>query len=189
MHRIIKALLHLIAVIGLIAITSATPAQAYERVEVVRGEQSYEPVKVVHSEQAQAGPYRLAVGFSTWPLRAMQSLDFTFVPEGGIGGKSGTLTLIAPDGTEQAGPLVRHPRKREVWGLDIHALPDQGRWTLRFAVKGPNGPGTGDVAINVLEQPGPPLGVSWAISSVPVLGLAALIITAWRRTRPQVVRP
>ncbi|MEV0167581.1 hypothetical protein [Nonomuraea fuscirosea] len=188
MTRTVQALFHLFGVIGLVAAMSGTPAaaQPYERVQVVPSEQPYEPVKVVPREQVQAGPYRLAVGFSTWPLRAMQSLDFSFLPEGGIGGKNGTLTLIAPDGAEHQGRLVRHPRKREVWGLDIVALPEQGRWTLRFAV---NGPGTGDAVINVLEQPGPPLGISWAISSVPVIGLVALIVTAWRRTRPRLSRP
>ncbi len=181
MRRTALRLLNLIGAIGLIGLSgvmSGTPAVA----------QPYEPVKAVHSEQVQAGPYRLTVGFSAWPLKAMQSLDFTFVPGGGIGGKSGTITLIGPDGARQESRLVRHPRNRQVWGLDILALPDQGRWTLRFAVNGPSGSGTGDVVVNVLEQPGPPLGISWAISSVPVLGLITLIVTAWRRTWPSAAR-
>lgn len=85
--------------------------------------------------------------------------------------------------------LVRHPRNRKVWGLDIQALPQQGRWTLRFALNGPSGSGTGDVAITVLEQPGPPMGISWAISSLPLLGLVTLIVTGWRRTWPPSAQP
>ena len=179
MRRTALTLLNLIGAIGLISVMAGAPAMA----------QPYEPVKVVHSEQVQAGPYRLTAGFSTWPVKAMQSLDFTFVPEGGIGGKSGTLTLIAPDGGRQQDNLVRHPRNRKVWGLDIQALPQQGRWTLRFALNGPSGSGTGDVAITVLEQPGPPMGISWAISSLPLLGLVTLIVTGWRRTWPPSAQP
>lgn len=146
---------------------------------------AYEPVNVVHTERVQAGPYSLTVGFSTWPVKALQSLDFTFVPDGGIEGRSGTLSVSRPDG-KRAGrpdPLVRHPRKLEVWGLDITALPDPGDWTLAFAVDGPDGPGTGRLVLPVQEQPGPPMGLSWAISTVPLFGLVALIVIAWRRTR------
>ena len=50
---------------------------------------AYPPVDIVHTEQVTAGPYHLTVGFSTWPIRAMRSLDFTFMPDGGIAGKSG----------------------------------------------------------------------------------------------------
>ena len=78
-----KTLLALAAVAGLLFATAA-PANAYE------------PVNIVHTEHVQAGPYSLTVGFSTWPLKAMQSLDFTFIPEGGIEDKSGTLTMLGP---------------------------------------------------------------------------------------------
>jgi hypothetical protein len=167
-----RTLTALATVAGLLFAT-AVPANAYE------------PVGIVHTEHVQAGPYGMTVGFSTWPLRAMQSLDFTFIPDGGIADKSGTLVMINPEGgRNRTQPLVRHPRKRDVWGLDVRSLSRPGEWTFRFAVTGPAGPGTGELrALPVLDQPGPPMGLSWAISTLPLIGLVALVVAAWRRTR------
>jgi hypothetical protein len=167
-----KTLLALAAVAGLLFATAA-PANAYE------------PVNIVHTEHVQAGPYTMTIGFSTWPLKAQQSLDFTFIPDGGIEDKSGTLTMINPEGGKnRVQPLVRHPRKRDVWGLDVRSMPRPGEWTFRFTVNGPAGSGTGDLrALPVLAQPGPPMGVSWAISTLPLIGLVVLVVVAWRRTR------
>ncbi|SEQ90051.1 hypothetical protein SAMN05216188_106138 [Lentzea xinjiangensis] len=145
---------------------------------------AFEPVNVVHTEKVQAGPYDLTVGFSTWPVKAMQSLDFTFAPEDGIAGKSGVLSMSWNGELVDDGPLARHPRKRDVWGLDIQALPEPGTWTFTFAIDGPAGPATGELKnLQVMEQPGPPMGLSWAISTIPLFGLIALIVIAWRRTR------
>ncbi|GAA2819488.1 hypothetical protein [Crossiella cryophila] len=147
---------------------------------------AYEPVNVVHAETVQAGPYKLTVGFSTWPLKALQSLDFSFAPEGGIQGRSGKLTVLGPETTrEYPRPLVRHPRKREVWGLDVQSLPTEGNWTLKFTVDGAQGAGSGQLSVPVLEQPGPPMGLSWAISTLPLFGLVGLLVVAWRRSRPE----
>jgi len=167
-----RTLMALAAAAGLLFL-SAAPADAYE------------PVNIVHTERVQVGPYGLTIGFSTWPLRAEQSLDFTFIPDGGIEGKSGTLTTVSPlGGSPRPQQLVRHPRKREVWGLDVRSLSREGDWTFRFAINGPAGSGTGELrGLNVLEQPGPPMGVSWAISTLPLIGLVVLIVVAWRRTR------
>ena len=145
---------------------------------------AYAPVTIVHTETVHAGPYELTVGFSTWPIRAMQSLDFTFNPDGGIVGRSGTITLTGVEG-EYSEPLSRHPRKREVWGLDVQSIPASGDWILRFDLAGSNGRGTGELPLTVLEQPGPPLALSWSISTLPLLGLIALFVVATRRsTKP-----
>ncbi|MDX8033330.1 hypothetical protein SK803_24190 [Lentzea sp. BCCO 10_0856] len=169
-----KTLLGLLGTVGLL-LGLASPALAFE------------PVNVVHTEKVQAGPYNLTVGFSTWPVKAMQSLDFTFAPEDGITGKQGTLTMVWGSELMEDGPLARHPRKREVWGLDIHAMPAPGTWTLRFDIDGPAGPATGELKnLQVMEQPGPPMGLSWAISTIPLFGLIGLIVIAWRRTRSTV---
>ncbi|MFB9905705.1 hypothetical protein [Allokutzneria oryzae] len=146
---------------------------------------AYEPVNVVHTERVQVGPYGLTVGFSTWPVRAMQSLDFTFIPDDGIQGKSGTLRQT-PEGSERGRttPLARHPRKREVWGLDIRSLDLPGNWTLKFAIDGPAGRGEGALTgLKVLDQPGPPLALSWSVSALPLLGLIGFLGVAWRRTK------
>ncbi|GAA4541915.1 hypothetical protein [Amycolatopsis samaneae] len=172
-----RSLTRVLAALGTVAgllFLSAAPAGAYE------------PVNIVHTEHVQAGPYGMTVGFSTWPLRAMQSLDFTFIPDGGIADKSGTLSLRDPemDHFYRPAPLARHPRKLDVWGLDIQSLPSQGDWTFRFTITGPAGTATGELpGLRVLEQPGPPMGVSWTISTIPLLVLAALVVLAWRRTR------
>ncbi|MEO3796662.1 hypothetical protein ABGB14_41245 [Nonomuraea sp. B10E15] len=167
-----KIVIVVLGVIGLMLTLTATA-------------QAEEPVKAVHTEQVQAGPYRVTVGFSVWPLKAMQSLDFTFMPDGGIDGKSGTLTVTGPDGVGHEMPLVRHPGRRDVWGLDVQSLDEQGQWSFRFAVDGPKGRGAGELTLDLLEQPGPPLGISWTISTGPLLGLVALIVVGWRRVRPR----
>ncbi|MGC4943103.1 hypothetical protein [Kribbella sp. DT2] len=142
------------------------------------------PVRVVHTEQVQAGPYTLKIGFSVWPLRALQSLDFTFRPADGISGKTGTLTRVSPDGASEETPLVRHPRALDVWGLDIAALGDEGDWTFRFAVDGPQGQAVGELTgLAVLEQPGPPLWLSWSIGAVPLGVLVVTVGVAWSRSR------
>jgi len=137
---------------------------------------------VVHTEHVQVGPYPVTVGFTVWPLRAMQSLDFTFEPDDGIAGKSGTLTAIAPDGREETDRLSRHPRNRGVWGLDVESLDSPGTWTLRFTIDGPQGEGTGDLAVDVLEQPGPPLALSWLVGLTPLALTLAFFAVVWMRT-------
>lgn len=174
-----RTLVTLAATIALLFGT-ALPAWAFE----------IEPIHIVHTERVRAGPYDITVGFSTWPLRAMQSLDFTFTPDDGIAGRSGTIEAIGPEAqtVETLGPegylmpLARHPREREVWGLDVQSLPTPGNWTFRFTVDGPDGRGVGELRnLDVLEQPGPPFAVSWAISTLPLLGLIVVIGVAWRR--------
>jgi hypothetical protein len=142
----------------------------------------------VHTETVQAGPYVVTVGFSKWPLRALQSLDFTFAPDGGIAGKSGTLMIQGPGqliGIDQGGQLVRHPRDRTVWGLDIESLSTPGTYSFQFSINGPKGTGQGTLAgITVLDQPGPPLALSSTVGSLPWAGLVVFLAIAWRRTRP-----
>ncbi|MBP2336197.1 hypothetical protein JOF41_002375 [Saccharothrix coeruleofusca] len=156
-------------------LATATPALAYE------------PVEIVHTEQVQVGPYPVTVGFSEWPLRGLHSLDFTFMPEGGIADRSGTVELM-PDADPSSGetePLSRHPRKREVWGLDVYALDDPGPWTLRFSVDGPLGRGEGVLPrLSVLEQPGPPMALSWSMSVIPMIMGVLFLVVVWRRSRP-----
>ena len=36
---------------------------------------AYAPVNIVHTERVQVGPYGVTIGFSTWPIRAMRSMD------------------------------------------------------------------------------------------------------------------
>jgi hypothetical protein len=118
----------------------------------------------------------------------MQSLDFTFAPDGGLTGKSGTLSMTRPgmkSGMRGVSALSRHPRERSVWGLDIRSLSTAGQWSFTFDINGPQGQGTGTLNnITVLEQPGPPLALSWTLCALPVLGLIAFLAVAWRRHRP-----
>jgi hypothetical protein len=168
LSRIAVVLAAVVASLGL-----AAPAMAYP------------PVGVVHTEQVQAGPYAITVGFSSWPIRAMRSLDFTFAPVGGISGKSGIVGIFPPGGRGRIKPLARHPRKRDVWGLDIESLDRAGVYAFRFDVNGPRGRGEGTLdGVEVLGQPGPPLALSWTVGSLPLVALVTLIVVAWRRVRP-----
>ena len=149
---------------------------------------AYTPVDIVHAEHVQVGPYNVTVGFSVWPIRAMQSLDFTFMPDGGIAGKSGTLQMegpgVKPD--EHLTKLVRHPRKLDSWGLDVKALNAAGSYNFTFVIDGPAGHGQGTLSgLTVLDQPGPPLGLSWMIGSLPFVGMVMFLVIAWRRVQPR----
>jgi hypothetical protein len=158
-----------------LCLAGATPAIAYT------------PVGIVHTERVQAGPYGVTLGFSTWPIRAMRSLDFTFIPDGGIAGKSGTLHLDGPgvQSDEHVTPLVRHPRKLASWGLDVKAFNSPGTYSFGFVIDGPRGRGEGTLrGVKILDQPGPPLALSWVVGSLPFIGLVVFLGVAWRRTRP-----
>lgn len=164
----------LLAVTGL-GLVAAGPAAAYQ------------PVNIVHTEHVQVGPYDVMVGYTTWPIRAMQSLDFTFLPAGGIAGKSGTLKINGPDrhATRRVQPLVRHPRKRDSWGLDVKSLNASGTYSFTFAIDGPQGHGVGTLrGVQVLDQPGPPLPLSWTLGLLPLAGLLIFLVVVWRRMRP-----
>lgn len=148
---------------------------------------AYQPVNIVHTEHVQVGPYDVAVGFTTWPIRAMQSLDFTFLPADGIAGKSGTLKIEGPDhhAARRAQELVRHPRKRDSWGLDVKSLNASGDYSFTFTIDGPQGHGVGTLTgLKVLAQPGPPLPLSWMLALLPLAGLLIFLVVVWRRMRP-----
>jgi hypothetical protein len=158
-----------------VSLAGATPVMAYA------------PVDVVHTERVQAGPYVVTVGFTTWPIRAMRSLDVTFLPDGGIAGKSGVLVMdgpgVKPD--QHVRLLVRHPRRRDSWGLDTKAFGAPGSYSFTFVLDGPLGHGRGTLSgVTVLQQPGPALALSWSIASLPLIGLVAFLAVAWRRTQP-----
>ena len=144
----------------------------------------------VHRTEVQVGPYPVVVEFSEWPMRAERSVDIFIEPAGGIADKSGTFRLIAP-GIQPGGdagpafPLVRHPRQRDAWGLDLIALPWAGDWTLELTIDGPAGRGTGTLgAVSLLERPGPPAAASWLVGALPVGFLVWLLVRSWRHVRP-----
>jgi hypothetical protein len=139
-----------------------------------------------HHETIQAGPYTVTVGFSEWPIRAERSLDITFEPEGGIAGKTATIEITNPNGDwYEVGPLGRHPRQRDLWGLDLIALPTPGKWSIELTVTGPEGTGAGTLTgVPVLERPGPPLWPIWLIAALPLVFLVWLGIRGWRSVRP-----
>jgi hypothetical protein len=173
--------------IGLV-VGLAAPAQAATT-------QDYAPVQILHQERLAVGPYELTVGFSAWPVRARQSLDFTFEPTGGIDRFAGTLAVVSPTGEADdlrrppgVAGLPRHPRQPDVWGLDVFALDEPGDWTFTFGLDGPQGPATATMTVPVLEQPGPPVGLSWLISTVPLFLIVGLLATGVVRGGRQPVR-
>lgn len=53
-------------------------------------------------------------------------------------------------------------------------------------INGPQGQGTGTLHdVTVLNRPGPPLALSWAVRSLPFVPLIAFLVVAWRRTGPR----
>ena len=103
---------------------------------------------------------------------------------GDIADKSGRLIVQGP-GFDRGGDgsrLVRHPRKRDTWGLDTQALDTPGTYSFEFIIDGPQGEGQGTLnGVTVLDQPGPPLPLSWAVGSLPFGALLAFLVIAWRR--------
>lgn len=141
-----------------------------------------------HHLEVQAGPYPVEVGFSEWPPLAERSLDITFTPAGGIADKTATLTMVGPEGEDfqNSGPLGRHPRQRELWGLDLIALPLEGDWTLELAIDGPQGVGAATIGpIAVGPRPGPPAPVAYLVGILPLVAVAGLVAAGWRRVRPR----
>lgn len=138
-----------------------------------------------HQERLQAGPYAVDVGFSEWPVRAERSVDITFAPVDGIAGKTATVALIPPSGEEWESPLGRHPRDREIWGLDLIALPQSGPWTIGLTIDGPAGTASGLLeGVPLLERPGPPVAPLWLLGILPLIFLVWLTVRAWRAVRP-----
>lgn len=188
MRRLAAGLVTLGLLLGFAAPAQAATAQTATT-------QDYAPVEIVHQERLAVGPYELTVGFSTWPVRAQRSLDFTFEPTGGIDRFTGTLVVTSPSGEENNARrppgldgLPRHPRQPDVWGLDVLALDEPGDWTFTFGLDGAQGPATATMTVPVLEQPGPPLGLSWLISTVPLFVIVGLLAVAVVRGGRQPVR-
>ena len=155
-----------------------------------------QPPKIVHTENVKVGPYSVTIGFSRWHVQEDNTLDFTFSPEGGIADKTGTITMLVPTTSkinadaaekeywEEPLPLTRYARDRDIWGIDVTSLPDEGQWKFKFEIDGPQGKGTGSLDVVLLARPAflPPL-VNWAIGLLPLIGLIALISVAWRRAK------
>ncbi|MFI8986312.1 hypothetical protein ACIG63_14830 [Streptomyces antimycoticus] len=50
---------------------------------------------------------------------------------------------------------------------------------------GPAGHGRGTPRnVGVLDQPGPPLAISWTVCAVPPVGMLAYLAVGWRRDKP-----
>ncbi|MBE1593261.1 hypothetical protein ACFPOI_21585 [Nonomuraea angiospora] len=154
------------------------------------------PGEIVHTETvSMSDGAPITVGFTKWPIRSLQSLDFTFEPAGGIDGRTGLLTTVSPSGDRRglkgivlqrrgdAIVLPRHPRADQVWGLDVVSLPEEGTWRFEFAVENAGRTSSGVLPIQAIEQPGPPLGLSWTIALLPWAPVVALAAAGWMRTR------
>ncbi|GLW09380.1 hypothetical protein Misp01_45090 [Microtetraspora sp. NBRC 13810] len=154
------------------------------------------PGEIVHTETVRMSDRSaINVSFTEWPIRALQSLDFVFEPTGGIEGRTGWVTTVSPTGDRRglkgivlqrrgdSVVLPRHPRARQVWGLDVVSLPEEGTWRFEFAVRGPGGTSTGVLPIRAIEPPGPPLTLSWTIALAPWAPVALLLAHGWRRGR------
>ncbi|MBB5957191.1 hypothetical protein FHS29_003784 [Saccharothrix tamanrassetensis] len=157
-----------------------------------------EPLTIVHSERVPLGNGTLTASFTDWPVKAGRSLDFTFEPDGGIEGRTGTVRAITPSGEPKALGIVgldgeadmelqRHPLARHAWGLDVVALPEEGPWRFEFTVHGAGGVTTGTLPVPVGPAPGPPMAVSWLVGMAPWAVAALLLARGWLRARRRAV--
>lgn len=160
-----------------------------------------DPVNVVHSETVPMGAATLTVSFDDWPVPSHRSMDFLFEPVGGIEGRTGLLRVVSPSGEvgisgiglERRGDdivLPRHPRARDVWGLDVVALPEEGTWRFEFTVDGPQGRSTGVLPVEAGPAPGPPMTLSWVVAMLPwVIAVPLLAYAGIRRIRRGTGKP
>ena len=77
-------------------------------------------------------------------------------------------------------PLYGHGKSEKWMGQGLAGIP--GTWTLRFTIDGPQGQGTGELAVDVLKQPGPPLPLSWAVGLIPLTLTVVFFGVVWLRT-------
>jgi hypothetical protein len=150
------------------------------------------PIK--HQETVQAGPYRVVVGFSEWPLQAERSLHITYTPDGGIQGLNGTRKFIPATSLSEnqqgnypfESRLVRFTRDQSTWGDDDISFTTEGKYALEISVDGPKGKGVGRLEnLSFGERPaGPPASLIYALSLIPVLALLVISARAWRQVRP-----
>jgi hypothetical protein len=150
------------------------------------------PIK--HQETVQAGPYRVVVGFSEWPLQAERSLHITYSPDGGIGGLKGVRKFVPAGGLSEDqkdrypfdARFFRFTRDQSTWGDDDISLTTEGNYALEISVDGPKGKGVGRLEnLNFGERPaGPPASLIYALSLIPVLALLVISARAWRQVRP-----
>jgi hypothetical protein len=183
LRRVLSAL----AAAAVLGLVPASPASARSAAA---------PLVIVHSETVPLGTSSLTASFTDWPIRANRSLDFTFRPAAGIDGRTGRLRAVAPSGRPVvlgiAGilgggvdmKLPRHPRARDVWGLDVVALPEEGTWRFEFTVVGPEGTSTAILLLLVGSRPGPPAPLSWVVGMAPWLLPVPLLAYWWVRSRP-----
>jgi hypothetical protein len=182
----VKRALAVLAAAMLVTLSGATSAWAQP-----------EPVDLVHSERVPLASSTLTVSFGDWPIRSYRSMDFTFEPDGGIEGRTGLLRVVSPSGDAQAFAgaglqrrgeaivLPRHPRARDVWGLDVVALPEEGTWRFEFTVDGPEGPSQAVLPLQVGPAPGPPMALSWTVAMLPWTAVVPLLVYLWVRSRPR----
>ncbi|MDX3371488.1 hypothetical protein PV387_36750 [Streptomyces sp. ME02-6987-2C] len=94
-----------------------------------------------------------------------------------------TIDGLGLDHEDRTTPLARHPRKLDVWGLHVQALPESAREASPLPSTATPARGTlQDVAI--LDQPGLPMAVSWNIAAIPPVALLVYLGSGRRRDNP-----
>jgi hypothetical protein len=94
-----------------------------------------------------------------------------------------TIDGLGLDHEDRTTPLARHPRKLDVWGLHVQALPESAREASPLPSTATPARGTlQDVAI--LDQPGLPMAVSWNIAAISPVALLVYLGSGRRRDNP-----
>jgi hypothetical protein len=82
--------------------------------------------------------------------------------------------------------IFRRLALREIRELGVGAdVEAPGTYSFEFVINGLQGQGHGTLnGVTILNQPGPPLPLSWTIGLLPLIALVVFITVAWRRTKP-----
>jgi hypothetical protein len=145
-------------------------------------------VEGLYHQTVQAGPYKLILDFTDWPLQAKKSNRIIVAPEGGIEGKTGVLTLSSSNPLSKPKVVQLHPYPglRGAWMFETAGLPTPDPTTLSFKITGLSGDGIGNTGpLTVMEPPSIPMWFGWLLGLFPLYGLAWFGVREVRRVKKE----
>jgi hypothetical protein len=145
-------------------------------------------VEGLYHQTVQAGPYKLILDFTDWPLQAKKSNRIIVAPEGGIEGKTGVLTISSsnPLTKPKVVQLKPYPGLQGAWMFETTGLPTPDPTTFSFTITGLSGDGIGNTGpLQVMEPPRIPMWFGWVLGLFPLYGLAWFGVREVRRVKKE----